>query len=210
MTKRALILCNGSPPSEVLLKYFWECSDIRICADGGANTALQYGFIPDVIIGDLDSFEDSFKDKHLNIISISTVDTNDADKAICYCLENGVTHVDMLGATGLRNAQFLANIEVLYKYYKKLQIVIWNETERIEVICGKWKIPAKVNNVISLFPLFYPLQNLKSEGLKFPLQDIAHFQFGMMPSGLSNQIISLPAWIECDVMLTILERKSIL
>ena len=210
MSKKALVLCNGEPPSKTLLKYFWERSDFRICADGGANTALQYGFIPDAIIGDLDSLDPSFKDHNLNIIPISIVDTNDADKAICYCLENGITHVDMLGATGLRSSQFLANIEVLYKYSKQLQIVIWNEIERIEVIHGRWQIPAKVNDIISLFPLFCPLQNLKSGGLKFPLQDIENFQFGVMPSGLSNRIISLPAWIECNIMLTILERKSMI
>ncbi len=208
--QKALILCNGEPPDEVLLQHFWEQADLRICADGGANTALRHGLIPDVIIGDLDSFETSLHLQNLNIIPSVNVETNDADKAVCYCLKNKIVHVDLLGATGLRNAQFLANVEVLYKYSKQLKIVMWNETERIEVIHGHWTIPAQLNDTISLFPLFCPLKHLKSGGLQFPLQDIEHFQFGKEPTGLSNQIISLPAWIECSTILTILERKSMI
>ena len=35
--KKALIICNGSPPPQTLLKHLWRDSDYRVSADGGAN-----------------------------------------------------------------------------------------------------------------------------------------------------------------------------
>ena len=55
MSRSALILGNGEPPSQTLLEEFINADTLLLCADGGANTARRYGFQPDYIIGDLDS-----------------------------------------------------------------------------------------------------------------------------------------------------------
>jgi thiamine pyrophosphokinase len=55
--KAVLILCNGNPPTKKLFRKYRAKSDYFIAADGGANIAFEMGSNPDVVIGDLDSYE---------------------------------------------------------------------------------------------------------------------------------------------------------
>jgi thiamine pyrophosphokinase len=55
MRKNALIIANGEPPQKKRLVLLAKRADTVICADGGANTALKMGIMPDAIVGDLDS-----------------------------------------------------------------------------------------------------------------------------------------------------------
>ena len=56
--KRGVILCDGEPPVKNLLSEEIRISDLFIAADGGARTAIRFDIMPDVIIGDMDSFTD--------------------------------------------------------------------------------------------------------------------------------------------------------
>ena len=53
--KKALIICNGSPPPQTLLKHLWRDSDYRVSADGGANLLHVLNLLPNAVVGDLDS-----------------------------------------------------------------------------------------------------------------------------------------------------------
>ncbi|KAJ3185992.1 cAMP-dependent protein kinase subunit [Gaertneriomyces sp. JEL0708] len=65
----ALILLNQPIPDVTVLKRLWERSCTRICADGGANRLYECfsneeertRFLPDYIIGDLDSLQPSIR-----------------------------------------------------------------------------------------------------------------------------------------------------
>lgn len=197
MKKTALIVCNGEPPPPDLLKHFWGKVDLRLCADGGANFVSEQGLLPDMVIGDMDSISESTKNQigEQRLFIVEEQETNDADKAIRFCLENQVDKVHLLGAAGIRNDQFLANIELLYKYGTVLKIVMWTQSERMEIIQEVWKEKLPIGTTISLVPLFGKVEKITTNGLAFPLIN-QPLELGKEPSGVSNRITKSPVQIK--------------
>jgi thiamine pyrophosphokinase len=141
-TKSILIILNmpihkqHSPSFEQL----WQCSQHRICADGGANRLYHYNkdYIPNRIRGDLDSLDASvaeyYKAKDVIVERDPCQDANDLDKALQVCLEVMATKEDdddanssnktdslppriyVYGAFGGRFDQEMASFAALYKW----------------------------------------------------------------------------------------------
>ena len=58
MEKKFVIFLNGEYKySQEFMNRLVSEETICFCADGGANFAFQYGKVPEMIIGDLDSIE---------------------------------------------------------------------------------------------------------------------------------------------------------
>ncbi|MDR3152630.1 MAG: thiamine diphosphokinase [Bifidobacteriaceae bacterium] len=106
-------------------------SDIVIACDG----AIKYieeenSFIPDYIVGDLDSID--FRNLNLDIqkkylaklIRISDQDTNDLTKAVNFAISKNVKQIVIYGATGKREDHSLANIALLLEYACQLDSVV--------------------------------------------------------------------------------------
>ena len=131
----------------------------------------SHGLKPKIIIGDLDSLDDQIRSgvSPDSIVHIEEQQTNDADKAISYCLEKGAKSVHLLGAAGKRLDQFLANLEVMHKYSSRLRIILWTETERMEFISEQWQESFEEGTVVSLLPLFGGAKGVTTTGLVYPL-----------------------------------------
>ena len=187
MAKTALIVCNGEPPSLELLRTLWSQVDLRVCADGGANFVVSQGYLPDFVVGDMDSLLPAVQQKlgAPQLVKISEQATNDGDKALRYCLEQHIEKVYLLGAAGRRNDQFLSNLELLDKYAPKLKIVLWTPLERIELIEKDWQEMPTVGSTLSLLPFFGAAHGITTSGLKYPLHNDS-LEWGQAPSGLSN------------------------
>ena len=194
---QVLILCNGEPPGKELLFRHWNASDLQIAADGGANFLESHGLKPKIIIGDLDSLDDQIRSEVSpdSIVHVEEQQTNDADKAIRYCLEKGAKLVHLLGAAGKRLDQFLANLEVMHKYSSRLRIILWTETERMEFICGQWQESLEEGTVVSLLPLFGGAKGITTRGLTFPLHGES-LEPGGIPCGVSNKVDLSPIKID--------------
>lgn len=188
MENSALIVCNGAPPRVSLLKKLWGEVRLRLCADGGANFVCAHDLIPDQVIGDMDSIsnESIRRIGEDRLIRVNEQDTNDADKTIRYCLENKIEQVHLLGVAGRRCDQFLANLELLYKYALELKIVLWTDLEKMEVVENTWEESMPVGTTVSLLPLFGKVDGITTEGLAFPLTGQS-LELGKAPTGVSNQ-----------------------
>ena len=60
-----LVIILNSPPLSRLLEDVWNRTELKMCADGGANVLYNsFGtkLIPDMIIGDLDSLKPEIRD----------------------------------------------------------------------------------------------------------------------------------------------------
>ena len=194
---QVLILCNGEPPGKELLFRHWNASDIQIAADGGANFLESHGLKPKIIIGDLDSLDDQIRSgvSPDSIVHVEEQQTNDADKAIRYCMEKGAKSVHLLGAAGKRLDQFLANLEVMHKYSSRLRIILWTETERMEFISGQWQESLEEGTVVSLLPLFGGAKGITTTGLLYPLHGES-LEPGGIPCGVSNKVNLSPVKID--------------
>ena len=186
--KSALIVCNGAPPTRELLQQLWQQVDLKICADGGANHVVAEGFRPDVVVGDMDSILPETQQQLAaeQLIHIADQNVNDGDKALAYCVMHQIQKVHVLGATGRRSDQFLANIELLFKYDSRLQIVFWTESEQIEVIAGEWQGKFPLGTILSLHPLFGAAYGITTTGLAWPLKKQT-LEMGRDPMGVSNK-----------------------
>ncbi|KAG7891720.1 hypothetical protein KL905_000310 [Ogataea polymorpha] len=91
--KKVLLLLNQEIKLPVAaVQQVWDASQLRICADGGANQlyeySLKYGldWLPDFVIGDLDSLRPEvsifYKSKGVKIKQQSSQYYSDLDKAI--------------------------------------------------------------------------------------------------------------------------------
>ena len=80
-----VIVANGEFPTHPIpLQILNKATSILAC-DGAANILVEKGYIPDIIIGDLDSLSDENKTKYNNRIMIEENQSqNDLRKAINY------------------------------------------------------------------------------------------------------------------------------
>jgi thiamine pyrophosphokinase len=191
--KSILILCNGSPPSEQLFNNYRAKTDYFIAADGGANIALNLGSTPDVIIGDLDSYNGSDKESS-EIIFRPSQEFNDLEKALQYAKKQKGTHIYILGATGHRLDQTLKNLSVLKQFSRQFQqIRIADNFGETRLLPPSFSDDFAVGTQLSLFPLSGKVTGIITQGLKYSLDN--EFLENGVRDGSSNEVIATPVQI---------------
>ncbi|NGP88627.1 thiamine diphosphokinase [Fodinibius halophilus] len=167
--KKVLILCNGCPPSRALFHDNFAQADSFIAADGGANIAQNFNTLPDVVIGDLDSYEPLANEPY-EVISRPDQEHNDLEKALTYARKKGGTHIHILGATGHRLDQTLKNLSVLKQFNSSFQSLVMKDNfGETQLIAPSYKTELPIGTTISLFPLSGSVTNVTTKGLKYPL-----------------------------------------
>lgn len=167
-----LIIANGTVNQHIVDKTASYRFDAIVAADGGAEKAVKYGLIPDVIIGDLDSLSTKFIKKHPNIkiIEKPSQELNDLEKSLLYCKEQGALRIIALGITGGRIDHTLNNFSVLAKYCAAFNIKIFNENATIKLVQKELLTFCQPGQTISLIPLGC-VKGIKTQGLKYPLNN---------------------------------------
>ena len=142
----AVILGAGDFPSNSIPLTILERAPYICCCDGAGATLMRHGVMPDAIIGDGDSLDEEFKKKNANIIHlVHEQDDNDLTKATRFCLNNGLTNIAYLGATGKREDHTIANISLMLTYKNK-----WGISPTMITDYGYF-VPAKGNNEFETF-----------------------------------------------------------
>ena len=121
---------------------------------GAAEKALNHGYDPDVVIGDLDSLSPGLKEQLADkLIHIPDQDTNDLTKAVNYCLSRQISSVIILGATGQREDHTLGNIGLVAEYAEKLDVVLVTDYGYMYSITGKSVVASFPGQQVSLFAI---------------------------------------------------------
>lgn len=94
---------------------------LSIGVDSGADNALDYGIECSLIVGDLDSVNQT---RHTNaeFIELASQEKNDLEKALELCLERGWTDIMIIGMRGGRPDMEMANIAAVMASDAALQI----------------------------------------------------------------------------------------
>jgi thiamine pyrophosphokinase len=165
----AVIVSNGFPPSKELLKKEAKSANILIGADGGGNKILERGLTPDVVIGDMDSFQRP-EECNFEIIHEPDQETNDLEKALKLALKNGATSCHVLGSFGMRMDHSLKNLSVMKQFSSSFEELIFRD-ERFDafLITKQYSGEIPVGNVVSLFPLSGEVKGITTTGLKYAL-----------------------------------------
>jgi len=117
------ILANGEKPTHSIPLSILKNAEKIICCDGAISFLEERNIIPHIIIGDCDSISSKQKEKYSSIIhNDDNQDYNDLQKALKYCIANEWIQVVILGASGLRDDHFLANISILMHYVNDISL----------------------------------------------------------------------------------------
>ncbi len=167
----AVIVSKGFPPGKELLKKEAASADLLIGADGGGNHILELGFTPDVVIGDLDSFQKP-DEVDFELIKDPDQETNDLEKALRYAINQKADSCTVLGAFGKRMDHSLKNLSVLEQFHSSFNQLIFKDDYLVAVLVrSKFSATLPVGSVVSLFPLSGKVTGIVTKGLKFPLNN---------------------------------------
>lgn len=171
-----MILAGGDRPTGKLpLKVLAE-ADFLICADGGANSAFHLGYIPDLIVGDMDSVDPEVLkaclDKGCPLKTFpAEKDFTDTELALELALAHSPREIILLAATGNRLDHSLANVLLLVPYSLKhpgLKIV--GDNYEAWICRGETLVSGQPGDLVSLLALTPLVREITLEGFQYPLQ----------------------------------------
>lgn len=189
--RRALVVCNGEPPSRELVRAMARRAGLVVAADGGANVCLRFGVAPDVIIGDLDSVtqETLRKSARSLLLRVNRQDNTDLEKALDFLTANDVPEAVILGADGRRIDFTLGNLAILWRYHRRISLTVAGDGWHAVPVRGRMSIDAPVGTVVSVIPSGR-VAGLTLRGFRYPLHD-ATMRIGEI--GVSNVVRRRPA-----------------
>ena len=180
--QRVVIIANGTPPEEATVRRWLQPGDgsthVRlICADGGARAALALGLTPEVVVGDLDSLDETMQ-AQLKAMECRLVvypaakDWTDLELALKLAVQEGAAEIVILGALGGRFDQELANtLLLLLPELRHIPTRIVDERQELFVVRDQAEIVGQPGDVVSLIPLGGDVVGIVTEGLLYPLRD---------------------------------------
>lgn len=213
--KKALIILNrpiGTEPSPIFQK-LWDSAHVRICADGGANRLRQAqpAWVPDLIVGDLDSLTASTREHYeqmggVTIRHFYDQNKNDLEKSLLAAVhEFDCNQCCVFGAFGGRFDQEMAAMNILYRWAAepKLQslwlyddltmavLLAGNCENRIELALppltgGDLGTHVGEGQTCGIIPLGIPCASMTLTGFEWNLTDYPSAFGGMVSS--SNRI----------------------
>lgn len=156
-----------------------------VAADGGADTALVEGIIPDAVIGDFDSISDSARNviPEENLHPIREQDSTDFEK----CLRNiQAPLVIGVGFSGARSDHHLACLNALVRHPSQRCVLLGEDD--ITFLCPPTlRLDLPVGTPLSLFPL--GAVEGTSDGLRWPIAGLNFSPDGRI--GTSNEVTGM-------------------
>ena len=184
-----VILANGQfPGSDNALECLRQAEQI-ICCDGALDKLVAAGYKPTAIVGDLDSAQKSsllrWKDR---LHPDKSEEYNDLQKALKYCIANGLNHVTLLGCGGLREDHFIANLSIMATYSEQLDLKMVTDHGTFIAIRQTTTLPSTKGQLVSVFCKDEHLP-LTFHNLKYPVHErcFQHLWEGSLNEALGNE-----------------------
>jgi thiamine pyrophosphokinase len=184
---KGLLIVGGLGPQAPILRRLRADADIVVAADSGLTSAIEAGFEPDFVVGDMDSLPDKgllerFTSERKHVLPVDK-DETDTEYGVRTLQEMGCTEVVIAGGGGGRFDHALA-IALLFERVNPPRRWI-TEKEDIHLIDGDVEFSGRRGAVLSFFPIGGTAGQLHSEGLKWPLDGL---EFRRGYGGISNRI----------------------
>ena len=164
-----VIVADGTfPEHEIPLTYIRNAGRI-VCCDGSTENLLKAGFLPEAIVGDMDSLSEDLAEKYKSrIFRDESQDTNDLTKAVSWCIDRGYKDLVIVGGTGKREDHTLGNISLLVEYAKNVKVILITDTGILLPLLESSDISSFPGQQISIFAI-EPGMEISSRGLRYPL-----------------------------------------
>jgi thiamine pyrophosphokinase len=166
---RTVIVADGVfPKHEIPLGYIKNAARI-ICCDGSARNLVKAGFVPEAIVGDMDSLSYKLAIRFEKRLYENTdQETNDLTKAVNWCIEQGYNDLVIVGATGKREDHTIGNISLLAEYILRVNVLMVTDTGLILPLNKGAEVSSYPGQQVSVFSVD-PETEITSQGLRYPL-----------------------------------------
>jgi thiamine pyrophosphokinase len=200
---RAIVFLNGIIHDYAVLRRFVRADDYLVAADGGARHCLAIDQRPHVIVGDLDSL-DAYLVAQMRAQNVAIElhpaekDETDVELAILRAIADGAQEVVLVGATGGRLDQTLANLLILAQrtWPAALLLLDGEQVARVLRSGETVQIRGKAGKTVSVIPLSAEVSGITYSGLAYPLRNAA-LRFGST-RGVSNLLSESVATIQIE------------
>lgn len=168
MSTTVIVADGNFPVHEVPLGYLDE-ADVIVCCDGSTESLVNAGFIPDAIVGDMDSLSAGLTERFADRIHIDDDrETNDLTKAVKWCRKSGYDDIVIIGATGKREDHTIGNISLLAEYSEFVKVKMVTDTGIFLPFRKNFKTDTFPGQQVSIFSIGTDTE-ITSSGLLYPL-----------------------------------------
>mgnify|MGYP003321808474 FL=1 len=180
------IIANGQFPVHPFPLDILHNSQRIICTDGSANSLIDKGINPNVIIGDMDSLLIDNKTFTGKLIKDSNQENTDLEKAFEWCIKNKISTINVLGASQKREDHSFGNLYLLSKYCDLLNLTYITDYFSITCHEGKRIFSSFKNQIVSILPVKH-IQHISTENLKY---NLSHEELPISSRSISNLSLS--------------------
>lgn len=189
MKTRCVIIAGGDCNSSLLTKI--GDSDYVIAADSGMYHCKAAGILPDLVVGDFDSFSGTLPNTEIVHLPTHKDDTDLLFAARCG-VERGFKSFAVFGGYGSRPDQNMAMMQTLVWLAKEIDgadiSAVCNGFEIYAVRNGSRCFPRALNRYISVFAVDGCAKGVDITGAEYSLHDAV--LTGDFPIGVSNEALN--------------------
>ncbi len=185
MKKTCIIIAGGDVTEQI---YLPEHAFV-ICADCGYLHALKQQIIPDLLVGDFDSYTDQLPEKTEIVRLPIEKDVSDTWYAVQWAMEHGFENFEIYGACGgERIDHTIANLQLMrFMAMKHLNAVLYAGIQILLTVTPEksFCFQKEAYPHFSVFALSNICRGVTIKGAKYALENaelVSHF-----PLGLSNE-----------------------
>ena len=154
-----------------------EKLDYLIAADSGCDMLLQLGFLPHLLLGDMDSIGaatlDACREKQVEILDFPThKDFTDGEMALEEAVRRGYERLEIYASYGNRFDHTLANVFTAVPYaVQGIGITFINAEFSAHLTIDSLQIEGKAGDIVSLLPLTKTVSGITLQGFAYPLRE---------------------------------------
>ena len=199
--KNVSVILNGQMPTDDAIINQITNSDYIIAVDGSANKLFDLEIIPDVIVGDLDSFE-NINNKNIELVETPDQNKTDFRKTLEWCIEKNILNISIFGISGESEDHFLGNYYTLSDFGEKISWKAFTDFSVISPCIDKKNFESFTGQKVSLFCM-KGSSIVNSDNLEYPL-----LSYHLKPSDDAVRNLSLEDNFIIDSTNTILVFQS--
>lgn len=167
---KVVIALGGVAPSSTLLNWRAQEADFSIAADAGMKAFEESGLVPDLLIGDMDSFALGDTPLACEVELIENQDRTDFQKALSRPEVQHAKEVIILGGTGGRSDHFLNNLMIAAGLPAVMKVCFDADAEIIHRVTSESAICLQglKGQTVSLVPVGF-CEGVTATGFRWPL-----------------------------------------
>jgi thiamine pyrophosphokinase len=153
-----------------------EAGDLLIAVDGGADAVARAGLTPDLLVGDLDSITvlglADLERRGVELVRLRTdKDETDTEAALRLAVERGADEITVYNALGgPRLDHLLGNLLLLTApWLAPVHVTLVDGLHEAFLCKGDAVVNGRPEDTVSLLPLSEVVQDVRTEGLRYPL-----------------------------------------